>query len=390
MLSRLTHLCVLVVVLGKITPDTEFHEYVKQTLGVTVEDHYITTQDGYINHAFRFPPKNEGAPVIVFQHGLLASHWSYTSHENTANNPPYVAYKMGYDVWLTNTRGNIYSLNHTTIKNVTWSKPFWNFTFNEMGLQDVPAHIKYVLAATKKPTVTYVGWSQGTTQFWIGGSDPTVGPFLHDSVNLHIALSPVAFMTHSSSELLTIVSRLQLGQLLEDTFPYDFLNGGQGMRDVEEFLCKVTGGVLCHLTIDAIMGTSNMDDTVDVENLVAFFPAGAPAKDMCHYEQFIDNPFFRKFDYGAAGNMKEYGTKTPPNYATSTFHVPTAFFIGSKDDLANVKDVITLQSSMPPSSIVFNKSYTDFSHVTWMAGNQDSAYWLNDFKALLKQFNPVL
>jgi lysosomal acid lipase/cholesteryl ester hydrolase len=388
MLSRVVALCLCLTALAKIYPDTNFKDYVQQTLGVTVEDHFITTQDGYINHAFRFPQKNS-APVVLFQHGLLASSWSWTSHENVTNNPPYIAWKMGYDVWLTNTRGNIFSLNHTTIKNITFSKQFWNFTFNEMGLQDVPAHIKYVLAATKRPKLTYVGWSQGTTQFWIGGSDPTVGPLLQSSVNLHIALSPVAWMTHSASELLTIVSRLQLGQVLEDAFPYDFLNGGQGMRDLEEFLCKATGGLLCHLTIDAIMGTSNMDDTVDVENLVAFFPAGAPSKDMNHYEQFIDHPFFRKYDYGAAGNMREYGSNTPPNYALPSYKVPTAFFVGTKDDLANVNDVKTLQSQMPPSSIVYSRTYTDFSHVTWMAGNQEAAVWLDDFKSLLKQYNPL-
>jgi len=292
-------------------------------------------------------------------------------------------------VWITNTRGNVFSRNSTSIPNVTWSKPFWNFSYNEMGAHDVPAHVKYVLGATKRDTLTYVGWSQGTTQMWIAGSDPVIGPMLTKSVNLHVALSPVAFMTHSSSELLTIISRLKLGQLLEDAFPYCFLDGSEGEREVEEFLCKVTGGVLCHLSIDAIMGLSALDDTVDVENVVAFFPAGAPSKDMCHYEQFIDAPFFRKYDYGTAGNLREYGTKTPPDYNVPNYRVPTAFFIGTNDDLAHVKDVITLQKEMQSSVIVFNKTYHDFSHVTWMAGNQASMYWLDDFKKLVLQYNPI-
>jgi len=382
-------LSLLAPTLARIFPTTDFGEFVKQTLGVTVEDHFITTSDGYINHAYHIPAKQAGAPVVLFQHGNVASMWSYLSHENLDANAPYVVWKMGYDVWLTNNRGNLFSRNSTTIKNVTYSKQFWNFTFTEMGVFDVPAHIKYVLAATGRKTLTYVGWSQGTVQMWVAGSDPVVGPFVKDTVNLHVALAPAAWMYHSSSAILTLVSRLHQGQHLEDTFPYDFLSGSRGLREFEGFMCNITKGFMCHVTVDEFMGKSALDDTVDIENLVAFIPAGVPSKDICHFEQLIDANFFRKYDYGTAGNMREYGTPTPPNYTLSNYQVPTAFFVGSNDVLADPTDVATLQKAIPASSIVYSRIYDQFSHITWVAGGAKSTYWLDDFKKLVTQYNPL-
>jgi len=386
-LTLLLALCVFPV-LARIFPTTDFKQYVKQTLGVTVEDHFITTADGYITHAFRFPQK-PGAPVVLFQHGNLASMWSYLAHENLEVNAPYVVWKMGYDVWLTNNRGNIFARNSTTIKNITYSKQFWNFTFTEMGVHDVPAHVNYVLEATNRKTLTYVGWSQGTVQFWVAGSDPVVGPLVKEKVNLHVALAPAAWMYHSSSPILTALARLHQGQHLEDIFPYDFLSGGKTTREFEEFMCNITKGYLCHLTVDQFMGKSDLDDTIDIENLVAFFPAGVSSKDISHYEQLIDMNFFRRYDYGTEGNMREYGTPTPPNYTISNYNVPTAFFIGSHDILADVADVVTLQKEMPPAAIVYNRTYDQFSHITWVAGNEKSVYWLEDFKKLVTQYNPL-
>ena len=49
----------------------------------------------------------------------------------------------GYDVWMGNVRGNRYSTNHTTL-NVKDPK-FWEFSFDEMALHDLPTMVDYVL-----------------------------------------------------------------------------------------------------------------------------------------------------------------------------------------------------------------------------------------------------
>jgi hypothetical protein len=49
----------------------------------------------------------------------------------------------------------------------TNTREFWDFSFFEMGLFDLPANIDYILEATKKNDLTYIGHSQGTSAFWV-------------------------------------------------------------------------------------------------------------------------------------------------------------------------------------------------------------------------------
>ena len=71
----------------------------------------------------------------------------------------------GWDVWLGNFRGNVYSRNHTVLE--PDSKEFWLFSWDEMGQYDLPAMITYVVQATGRRKVVYIGHSMGTTAFWV-------------------------------------------------------------------------------------------------------------------------------------------------------------------------------------------------------------------------------
>ena len=50
---------------------------------------------------------------------------------------------LGYDVWMTNNRGTQYSQQHTSL-DAEEDNQFWEFSWAEMGLYDVPANIKIV------------------------------------------------------------------------------------------------------------------------------------------------------------------------------------------------------------------------------------------------------
>ena len=63
----------------------------------------------------------------------------------------------GYDVFLGNSRGNKYSLGHTSLK--TTDQKFWDYSFTEIGKYDVPANVKKILKITKKEKLNYVGMS---------------------------------------------------------------------------------------------------------------------------------------------------------------------------------------------------------------------------------------
>lgn len=83
--------------------------------------------------------------------------------------------------------------------------------FEEMGLHDLPAEIDYILNFTAginplgNKLAAYIGHSQGTTQFFIGGSmRPT---YFSEKVNLFVALAPVVRLDHSPNKLMVFAAQ---------------------------------------------------------------------------------------------------------------------------------------------------------------------------------------
>jgi pimeloyl-ACP methyl ester carboxylesterase len=62
-----------------------------------------------------------------------------------------------------------------------------------MGIFDMPAMIDYVLAQTGQKQLFYIGFSQGTTQFWVLMS---LKPQYNEKIKLMSALAPVAYVGH--------------------------------------------------------------------------------------------------------------------------------------------------------------------------------------------------
>lgn len=62
-------------------------------------------------------------------------------------------------VWIGNARGNTYSRRHITLD--PKDPKFWDFSWHEIGVYDIPATIDYVLANTNQTKLSYVGHSQG-------------------------------------------------------------------------------------------------------------------------------------------------------------------------------------------------------------------------------------
>lgn len=57
-----------------------------------------------------------------------------------------------------NCRGNRYSRAH--VKLSPDKKEFWDFSFHEIGVFDVPAMIDFILEETRYPKIHYIGHSQ--------------------------------------------------------------------------------------------------------------------------------------------------------------------------------------------------------------------------------------
>ena len=60
----------------------------------------------------------------------------------------FILSNQGYDVWMGNFRGNVYSRNHTFLNPDITVGPFWDFSWWENGVFDLPAMLDYVLETT--------------------------------------------------------------------------------------------------------------------------------------------------------------------------------------------------------------------------------------------------
>ncbi|RZC37904.1 Abhydrolase 1 domain containing protein, partial [Asbolus verrucosus] len=102
--------------------------------------------------------------VILLQHPYAndARIWVAQYNQSIA----FVFWEAGYDVWLGNSRGTLYSQRHISLK--PSDETFWNFSkntisFHEMGYYDNYATIGYIKTKTQVSKIIYLGFSMGGT-----------------------------------------------------------------------------------------------------------------------------------------------------------------------------------------------------------------------------------
>lgn len=155
--------------------------------GFDYEFYRVTTTDGYILGLFRIVHPQSSSetgskyPIILtnaFATGVNGWMWHPGGHAENIKDPKHVdhnsrlngnlAFELanhGYDVWLFNSRGSTFSMNHTTLD--PESREFFKFSYNEIGLYDLPAVIKRIRINSKSRTVGYVGYSDATVRMYI-------------------------------------------------------------------------------------------------------------------------------------------------------------------------------------------------------------------------------
>lgn len=186
-----------------------------------------------IPHGRNFTRSPE-SQIVLLQHGLLCSSidWVITGPERSL---AFILADAGYDVWMGNFRGNSHSRNHLYLTPET--KSFWDFSWHEMGLYDLPAMIDYVLAQTNKSQLHYIGHSQGTTSFFVMAS-------MRSEYNQHIrtmnALSPIAFMSHLKSPIVRLMAIFidEITWVLKMLGVYEFLPSSELLIQGGSILCN--------------------------------------------------------------------------------------------------------------------------------------------------------
>jgi lysosomal acid lipase/cholesteryl ester hydrolase len=348
-------------------PDVEYEAKldVFQTIvyrGYPVEEHQVTTQDGYRLRMARIP--RPGKKVVFLQHGLLdaAKTWvTNFKHQSLA----FILYDAGYDVWMGNMRGNTYGKSHVSLS--PSKDAFWEFTFNEMALFDLPAMLDFVLARTGQPNLYYVGHSQGCM---IGLAGFPANPTLASKVRLFVQLAPASNLANVKGALPLFAPFVDdMATLIHWFGSGEFLPSNEFMQWLALNLCS---GSVTQTLCTSIMfmrcgyDAANMNET-RLPIYLAYAPAGTSSRNAVHYAQNNMNKAFNKYDFGWYKNRQIYGQSTPPEYQVWNMNVPTVVLYSAADWLATKKDI---EGYLLPRlrNLVGQKDYGNLQHLDFVWG----------------------
>ncbi|EAL72959.1 carboxylic ester hydrolase [Dictyostelium discoideum AX4] len=383
--------------------DPDFKLNISQLIakqGYPVENHFVTTKDGYIISLQRIPNginKNKGIfnnnnnnnntkikPTVLLQHGLEDIGTTWVFQENRYQSLGFILADEGYDVWIGNVRGTIYSNKH--LEYTVNDDEYWDFTFNEMGEFDLPSMVDYIINVTGNSKVNYIGHSQGTTMGFIGFKD---GSELTKKINTFFALAPVARVTHCQSPLFNFLGNLRFGLILKFFGVKSFLMDSPILRGfLAPTLCSITP-IACTTSLGFITGwgeNSNLNET-RLPVILSQSPGGTSTKNIIHWSQNLNNEF-QKFDYGSSyENFIHYSQSTPPKYNITNFSkkIPTIIFTGGKDLISTKEDYNWLLPQL--KNLIYYKHIDSYSHLDFVWGNDAYKQVYSDILKYLLKYN---
>ncbi|XP_059172791.1 gastric triacylglycerol lipase-like isoform X2 [Physella acuta] len=334
--------------------------------GYPCENYYVTTDDGYILNILRIPHGRQNRlanairPVVVLQHGLVASCTNFITNP-TNQSLAFILADAGADVWLGNSRGNIYSTNHTHLS--PKQDEFWDFSWDEMAKYDLPAMIYFILAKTGVDQVYYIGHSQGTT---IGFAEFGENQELASHIKHFIAMAPVAQVWHAESPIKLLAPFAKDIGVFLTLFGHGKLNIEPTiMQFLAGNLCNTWGNLLCENVLFLFGGFDFQSlNKSRIPVYVAHTPAGTSVRDILHWGQAINSRNFQRFDYGSAKeNMKHYGQPTPPLYDPKKVKVPVAVLRGDRDWLADPTDIAWL---LPQIHVTHDVRIPHYEHLDFI------------------------
>ncbi|XP_055311150.1 lipase 3-like isoform X1 [Sitodiplosis mosellana] len=351
--------------------------------GYPAEVHTVVTDDEYILQLHRIPygkisPKsNKPRPPVYLMHAFMESSngWIVLGPENSL---AYLLADEGYDVWLGNARGTEPSRRHLKLNPNGWrQKEYWSFSWHEIGVFDLPASIDYILNETKFEKLNYIGWSQGSTSFFVMAS---MRPEYNDKIIEANLLAPVAALKgtrnpfyNSFANSYSAINKLQMLRM------YKIILNNDALLKIAETVCKDvvdSTPAKCKLILTAL--NSNQVNCTSLPSILVGTPSGASLKQGLHYLQLIRNGGFRQFDYESKKiNQEVYGRDTPPEYDLARVTAPINLFHSIDDDTAVHENVIQLQSKLPNVKSRHVIQVRDFGHVDF-AYSRYARVGLND------------
>ncbi|NXI85062.1 LIPM Lipase, partial [Rhipidura dahli] len=328
--------------------------------GYPSEEYDVVTQDGYFLSLNRIPhgrgdPRPSGSrPPVLIVHGFCmdGGNWVDNFPDNSLG---FILADAGYDVWIGNNRGNSWSRRHVNLSIA--SEEFWDFSFHEMAMYDLPAMVGFILGQTGQEKLFYVGHGQGSSLGFIAFSSL---PQLAEKIKLFFALGPVYTFRHGR------------GPILEKFFlPDTVLKRSFGTRELApvkrkdklHLVEKCSRKIFvqeCATEIFLFGGFSyNNLNLSRMDVYISHFPDYTSVKNLLHWGQTAKTGEFKQFDYGPR-NMEKYNQPGPPPYKIKDMKVPVALWSGDHDWVSPPAETYLLLLHL--TSVIHKEHFPDWNH----------------------------
>ncbi|KAI5651808.1 alpha/beta hydrolase fold domain-containing protein [Phthorimaea operculella] len=365
-----------------IEKDLPFRELVAR-YGYNLLSYTVTTEDGYKPILYRI--QGSGDPVFLV-HGLTNSAVDYFT-VGKENALPILLAQNGYDVWLISCRGTtVEAQGHVNLTLPEDDDRYWAFSWDEIGFYDLPASIDYILQATGRTQVKYVGFSQGTTSFYVMAS---LRPAYAAKVSIQVSLAPIAWLSNAQSPLLRVLSPLIAPPPVSESLKQVVgVNKFDANNPLVQFVSKDVCGnaalavLLCNSIVSALFGFDyGQINATQAPVIAGHYPSFISSRQLFHYGQLVNSGRFQRYDFGTTQNLARYGRLTPPDYPLARITTPVAlFYTRANDWVSDYTDVLQLRAALP--------NVVDFYEVPFPTWTHFDHLWGKDVKAL--DYNRVL
>ena len=331
--------------------DVYYKEYMKR-YGFELEEYPVTAEDGHILSIWHLQPKNPNGKVVYCQHGLGDTSWSFFQLKHKSL--PFFLVNEGFDVWLGNHRGNLFSAKfNPKIKDTG----LFNCTMDDFVKYDLPAMINYVKSRTGVEKVYYLGHSQGTTVFFmLAMHDPA---YVENNIERYVSLGAVPNIAYAQMSAIEILDKI--AGILRAVKIFDTINLSNAQRNLVAGFCKLAHG-LCGKAFDsaiAIHPSGRMNYT-DIFNFLYYYPGGISKANLLHWSQIHK---LKKLVYYNPNFSKDQKAE-PYNYENlKKWKIKTLIARTDDDTLSSYQDVTEFYMAVENKSLIQILELPNYSHV---------------------------
>lgn len=363
---------------------TSFYE-IMETKGYEYEEFTITTKDIYhikLFHILNNKNKRKKNQItkkypVLFVHGILDSSDGWVS--NSSNNSiPLVLDELNFDIWLLNCRGNRYSTSLETPETTSPNSSYWNYSFQEIGLYDVPAAMDFIYKNNEKK-MFLICHSQGCCSV-IAGMCQINDVYKEKTCGI-ILLAPPSRVAHTDcSKIINILTKVNFWGVLKERKSQEIFKYNRAFSSLNSKMNNIYP--IGYMAVLEIVSDNSLSG-ITQESLGAFlsiYPTGTSIQSMMHFKQLYDAKEFQHYNYGKEENVNRYGSEKPPKYSFEKISGLNIIVCGGvSDTLVSIEDVRWLKDQLKNRKVLYGyHEYKLMGHLSFLLNND--IIW----------FNPVL